>query len=179
MPCWPAGTLHLRLLDGRLFFFGAGGRLPIRHGVGGFRFNPHPRSRSSFFGITILRKLPPTETLGFASAAAVETRDGATPARRRLWGAATDAGGVGRNETQVGTDRPQCQAEADAGMGHRGEAAAIQAQTVACWVEVEACPHSRCAAWWPTNYRRVRDEARTIGERSRWLGGWQRGGASG
>ena len=29
-------TLHLRLLDSRLFFFGAGGRLPIRNGVGGF-----------------------------------------------------------------------------------------------------------------------------------------------
>ena len=51
MPNWPAPTstgkptghrrvarytLHLRLLDGRLFFPSACGRLPIRHGVGGF-----------------------------------------------------------------------------------------------------------------------------------------------
>ena len=35
----PSRTLHLRLLDGRwlaVFFVGAGERLPIRHGVGGF-----------------------------------------------------------------------------------------------------------------------------------------------
>ena len=34
-PFLALGTLHLQLLDGRLFFSpGAGGRLPIRHGVG-------------------------------------------------------------------------------------------------------------------------------------------------
>ena len=109
---------------------------------------------------------------------------------RQLWSVTTDRrqrsddsgarqhpGRVERNEAQVRADWPQLQTEADAGMDHCGRAAAVKTQTAACWME--ACPLNCGTACWPTNYWRIRNEARADGERSWRPGRWRRGGACG